>query len=406
MAVLCRTSRLFTLLRQAFDEREVPVEIVGLAGLLRMPEVVEVLAYARAVQDPTASVALARILLGARYRVGFKDIALLARLATEKTKSLRDDYELEDDDIESQPVLLAEALEHLEDVEALSEEGRERLAGFREELRALRVEARRPVGEFLGEVIRRIGILDELDADPDRRRGMGARRNLAAFLDEVHAFQPVDGELTLRVFLDHIDAVERLDKQEWAPVQPSDADSVKVMTIHVAKGLEFDHVFVPGFAHEILPNPKVPAEPGGARQVAGLRAAGRRRHPAALRGKPLGVPRRAEGAGDHRGAPDRLRRAHPRAQDARCQRRLLVRRQHLPEEGEPLPERADGLGRRQRPRGRSRWTRPRRARRTPCSGCASGSCATGPARRSRRPPIRCSPAAGARRRSSPRGRPV
>ena len=110
-------------------------------------------------------------------------------------------------------------------------------------------------------MIRRIGILDELDADPDRRRGLGARRNLAAFLDEVHAFQPVDGELTLRVFLDHIEAVERLDKQEWAPVQPSDADSVKVMTIHVAKGLEFDHVFVPGFAHEILPNPKVPQNP-------------------------------------------------------------------------------------------------------------------------------------------------
>jgi DNA helicase II / ATP-dependent DNA helicase PcrA len=261
MAVLCRTSRLFTLLRQAFDARDVPVEIVGLAGLLKMPEVVEILAYARAVQDPTASVALARILLGPRYRVGFKDLARLARLATERTRHLREAYELEDDDIEALPVLLAEALEQLEDVEGLSDDGRERLTGFREELKALRVEARRPVGEFLGEVIRRIGILDELDADPDRRRGLGARRNLAAFLDEVHAFQPVDGELTLRAFLDHIAAVERLDKQEWAPVQPSDADSVKVMTIHVAKGLEFDHVFVPGFAHELLPNPKVPQNP-------------------------------------------------------------------------------------------------------------------------------------------------
>src|SRR5262249_56787782 len=88
MAVLCRTSRLFGLLRQAFDERGVPVEIVGLAGLLKMPEVVEVLAYARAVHDPTASVALARILLGPRYRVGFKDIALLARLASVATAQL------------------------------------------------------------------------------------------------------------------------------------------------------------------------------------------------------------------------------------------------------------------------------------------------------------------------------
>jgi DNA helicase-2/ATP-dependent DNA helicase PcrA len=261
MAVLCRTSRLFTLLREAFDEREVPVEIVGLAGLLRMPEIVEVLAYARAVHDPTASVALARILLGPRYRVGFKDIAALARLANAQTRQLRDDFAIDPDDAEAEPVLLAEALEHLEEVEELSEDGRERLAAFREELRVLRAEARRPVGEFLGEVIRRIGILDELDADPDRRRGLGGRRNLAAFLDEVHAFEPVDGELTLRAFLEHISAVERLDKQEWAPVQPSDADSVKVMTIHVAKGLEFDHVFVPGFAHELLPNPKVPQNP-------------------------------------------------------------------------------------------------------------------------------------------------
>jgi DNA helicase II / ATP-dependent DNA helicase PcrA len=261
MAVLCRTSRLFGLLRQAFDERGVPVEIVGLAGLLKMPEVVEVLAYARAVQDPTASVALARILLGPRYRVGFKDIALVSRLASVETAQLREAYDMEDDDVEAEPVLLAEALEHLEAVEDLSEEGRERLAEFREELRVLRAEARRPVGEFLGEVIRRIGILDELDADPDRRHSLGARRNIAAFLDEVHAFEPVEGELTLRAFLDHIDAVERLDKQEWAPVQPSDADSVKVMTIHVAKGLEFDHVFVPGFAHELLPNPKIPQNP-------------------------------------------------------------------------------------------------------------------------------------------------
>ncbi|HEX6844712.1 MAG TPA: ATP-dependent DNA helicase [Actinomycetota bacterium] len=261
MAVLCRTSRLFGLLRRAFEERGVPVEILGLAGLLKQPEVVEVLAYARAVHDPTASVALARILLGPRYRVGFKDVALVARTATLKTRDLRERYELSEDDAEAEPFLLAEALEKLDDIEGLSDEGRARLAAFRDELRALRAEARRPVGEFLSEVIRRIGIVEELDADLDRDRAAAARRNLAAFLDEVHSFEPVEGELTLRAFLDYVDAVEKLDKQEWAPVQPSAADSVKVMTIHVAKGLEFDHVFVPGFAHGLLPNPEVPQNP-------------------------------------------------------------------------------------------------------------------------------------------------
>ncbi|MFN2589804.1 MAG: PD-(D/E)XK nuclease family protein, partial [Actinomycetota bacterium] len=88
---------------------------------------------------------------------------------------------------------------------------------------------------------------------------------LAAFLDEVHAFSPLEGELTLRAFLDYVDTVEAGEKQEWSPVQPSDEDSVKVMTIHQAKGLEFDTVFVPGLAHEVLPDDRVqhnPAEKG------------------------------------------------------------------------------------------------------------------------------------------------
>jgi ATP-dependent DNA helicase UvrD/PcrA len=259
VAVLCRTSRLFGLIQRAFDERDVPVEIVGLAGLLKQPEVAEVLAYARAVHDPKASVALARILLGPRYRVGYKDLALVARLATRESKQMLE-Y-MTEDDVEAEPFLFAEALERLDEVEDLSDEGRGRLTEFRDELRELRQEGRKPVGEFLGEVIRRIGILDELDADLDRPRATSARRNLAAFLDEVHGFEPVEGELTLRAFLDYVDAVEALDKPDWAPVQPSEEDSVKVMTIHVAKGLEFDHVFVPGVAHGYLPNPMVPQNP-------------------------------------------------------------------------------------------------------------------------------------------------
>jgi DNA helicase-2/ATP-dependent DNA helicase PcrA len=258
IAVLCRTSRLFEALQRAFTERDVPVEVVGLAGLLRLPEVVEVLAYARAAIDPLASVPLARILMGPRYRVGFRDLALVAALAKDETRRL---ISVDEDEAEATPFLFAEALERLDEVEGLSEEGRRRLERCRDELRGLRAETRRPVGEFFAELIRRIGILTELDAALDRPAANAIERNLSAFLDEIHAFEPVEGDLTLRAFLDYVDAAERLDKQEWAPVQPSDQDSVKVMTIHVAKGLEFDTVFVPGLAHGILPNPEIPQNP-------------------------------------------------------------------------------------------------------------------------------------------------
>lgn len=267
VAVLCRKSRLFVPLQQAFAERGIPAEIVGLSGLLRLPEIVEVLAYVRAVVDPYASVSLARVLLGPRYRVGVHDLARVAAWAKDRNYALRDrgrDLLGEDED-EASPFLFAEALEHLDEVERLSEEGRARLEEFRGELVALRAQARRPVPEFLAEIVRRIGLLAELDASLDVERAAATRRNLAAFLDEVHAFTPLEGELTVRALLDYLDAVEASDRPEWSPVQPSDEDSVKVMTIHQAKGLEFDTVFVPGMANELLPDVRIqqnPAEKG------------------------------------------------------------------------------------------------------------------------------------------------
>jgi DNA helicase-2/ATP-dependent DNA helicase PcrA len=268
IAVLCRSSRLFVPLQEALAERDLPAEFVGLVGLLKMPEVVEVLSYARAVADPYASVSLGRILLGPRYRVGFKDVARVAAWAAAANRGMRD---ADRDDVP--PYLFAEALEHLDEVAAISEEsghplsdeGRARLEELRAELAALRVEARRPVGEFFAEIIRRTGLLAELDASTDVAWAAATKRNLAAFLDEVHAFSPLEGELTLRAFLDYVDTVEAGEKQEWSPVQPSAEDSVKVMTIHQAKGLEFGTVFVPGFARDLLPNLMVqqnPAERG------------------------------------------------------------------------------------------------------------------------------------------------
>ena len=78
MAVLCRTHRLFEALQLAFGAMEVPAEFVNLAGLIHLPEIVEVLAYARATEDPRDGVALARILTGPRYRVGLRDLGVLA----------------------------------------------------------------------------------------------------------------------------------------------------------------------------------------------------------------------------------------------------------------------------------------------------------------------------------------
>ena len=352
MAVLCRTSRLFTLLRQAFDEREVPVEIVGLAGLLRMPEVVEVLAYARAVQDPTASVALARILLGA---------ALPGRVQGHRLARAPGDRE----DQEPARRLRAGGRRHREPTGAAGRGAR----APRGRRGAVRGRARAAGGVPRG-------------AAGAARRGAAAGRRVPGRGDPAHRHPRRAGRRP-RPAPRHGRAAQPRGVPRRGPRVPAGrrrAHAARVPGPHrrggaarqagvgagaalrrrLGQGHDDPRRQGPGVRPRLRARlrPRAPAEPegaaepGGARQVAGLRAAGRRRHPASLRGQPVGVPRRAEGAGDHRGTPDRLRRAHPRAQDARRQRLLLVRRQHLPEEGEPVPERADGLGRRQRARGR------------------------------------------------------
>ncbi len=264
VAVLCRTHRLFESLQLAFAAREVPAEFIGLAGLVRTPEVVEVLAYARAAANADDSVALARILTGPRYRVGYADLARVAAWTKTSESALRrrlqeQRLQVDEDLVESEPYLIAEALEHLDEVEGLSAEGRRRLEAFAAELAGLREAARRPVPEFLAEVLRRIELGAELEAEVDPALAAAKRRNLSAFLDQVHAFQPVEGELTLRGFLGYLDTME--EDREWSPVQPSEEDSVKVMTVHAAKGLEFDTVFVPGLANGLFPNDRVQHNP-------------------------------------------------------------------------------------------------------------------------------------------------
>src|SRR4029450_8412579 len=140
MAALCRTRRLFEALQLAFGAMEVPAEFVNLAGLIHLPEVVEVLAYARATEDPRDGVALARILTGPRYRVGLRDLGVLAgwsRTSGGELRKLLADLALDEDDdlLEDHPFLIAEALERLDEIEGLTEEGRGRARGVRDRAR-------------------------------------------------------------------------------------------------------------------------------------------------------------------------------------------------------------------------------------------------------------------------------
>jgi DNA helicase-2/ATP-dependent DNA helicase PcrA len=246
VAVLVRSKRLLGPLREALEQRGVPVEVVGLSGLLEMPEIVDLVSTLRVVADPGANVALARLLLGPRWRLGHRHLVRLARWASRHNWGLKDVLPGEDPDPGDVSFALAEALDHLDEVEGLDDEARELLAAFHDELRGLRAAARGSLLDLVQTVLERTGVWAELEASRDRRAAT-ARQNLSTFLDRVAAFAPVDGNPSLPAFLTYLDAVESAAEPVEA-VQPAPDDSVKLMTVHMAKGLEFPMVVVAGLS--------------------------------------------------------------------------------------------------------------------------------------------------------------
>ncbi|MGH2739363.1 MAG: ATP-dependent helicase [Actinomycetota bacterium] len=253
VAILCRKRKLMGPIADVLrEEGGIPVEVVDLGGLLRLPEAVDVLAWLRILENPADNVALARILLGPRWRIGYRDLVALARWSAERNYELADTLEQDRSPGDVRFALL-EALDHLDDIDGLSEEARARLNEFRGVLEEMRGAARGALGDVLAQVIERSGILRELEASADPA-AVGARRNLLNLVEHVSAFSPVEGEASLSTLVEYLDAAGATE-DELEPVQPSDENTVKMMTIHKAKGLEWDVVFVPGLAEsERRPN--------------------------------------------------------------------------------------------------------------------------------------------------------
>ncbi|HEY2443626.1 MAG TPA: ATP-dependent helicase, partial [Streptosporangiaceae bacterium] len=90
IAVLCRKRTQFPALRKALEALGIPVEVVGLGGLLTVPEVQDVVATLRVLHDPAASDALARLLTGPRWRIGPRDLIMLGRRARDLARVGRD----------------------------------------------------------------------------------------------------------------------------------------------------------------------------------------------------------------------------------------------------------------------------------------------------------------------------
>ncbi|HEX2024838.1 MAG TPA: ATP-dependent helicase, partial [Actinomycetota bacterium] len=247
-AVLCRKRRLFGPIAEELRGRGIPTEVVDLGGLLMMPEIVDVVSWLRVLEDPGRNIHLARLLMGPRWRIGYRDLVALARWSARHNRALQDELPDIDDMPGDVAFALAEALDHLDDEEmtGLSAEGRKRLKEFREVLAELRASATGSLGDLVGDIAELSGLLPELETSTDPA-ATGARRNLLNLIQHVSSFSPVHGEASLSTLISYLDTAEETE-DDLEPAQPSEANTVKLLTIHKAKGLEWPVVFVPGLA--------------------------------------------------------------------------------------------------------------------------------------------------------------
>lgn len=265
VAVLTRRNSQIGALFGELSARSIPVEIVGLGGLLQLPEILDVVCTLRVVSDVTANPDLLRLLSGARWRIGPRDLALLGQRATQLAGQRRG----EDTESGELAAALADAVADVDPTEVISlvdalsapgdlpysEPARERFAACAAELAALRAHAEEPVLDLVRRVIQTLGLDVELVATPDFDVA-GRRAQLATFLDAVAGYVDVDGDASLSGLLAYLEAeVQHSIGLEQAV--PTEANSVKLLTVHKAKGLEWELVFLPGVVGEVFPSTTV-----------------------------------------------------------------------------------------------------------------------------------------------------
>jgi len=220
---------------RAFEERlmtaGVPYRVIGGPRFYERQEIRDAIAYLSLIRNPAHDLAFARIVNTPRRGLGDATIGLIQ------------------DEARSRNVPMTTAALDLVDSGDLKSRARNAMAKFLADLETWRnLAATADPRSLLNEVLEASGYMDmwRLDKSPDSPGRVENLKELVAAMDEF---------MDIGEFLEYVSLV--MERQ-----QGSDTNRLTVMTLHAAKGLEFDHVFLPGWEDGVFPNQRSLDESG------------------------------------------------------------------------------------------------------------------------------------------------
>ena len=268
-ALLFRARKTQPWFLRALREHGVKYHVLGLGGLLAEPEIADLVSMLSVLSDPGAGLELIRVLAGSRWRIGVQDLHALNRLASwlrdrdhaqqvyadEVKERMRSSLtEGEGGSIVDALDFLANAREGHTALAHFSELGLARLRDAGQVVARLRARAALSLPDLVSLVEQELRLDIEVVANEDRPLG-GAP--MEALFDAIEGYLALDDASTrigseLNGFLAWLRAAE--EREDLAP-RPEDPEpgTVQILTIHGAKGLEWDLVAVPRLVADELP---------------------------------------------------------------------------------------------------------------------------------------------------------
>ncbi|MDP2670888.1 MAG: ATP-dependent DNA helicase [bacterium] len=240
IAILVRANSQADSFLRALNLKAIPHKFVGSSGLYTQPEIRLLISFLTAISNFDDSINLYNLVSSELYQLPVPDAIACMDTARRKNKTLRSVFE----------IVVANSEEGLE----ISAEGREIIKKLIKDLsEAAELSQKENVGRVLYIYLQKTAYLTRLE----REGGVEAEikiQNIARFFDKIAEFIDLAQNESVRVFVDYLEAMRLAgDDPATADFDP-DQDAVNVMTVHSAKGLEFEAVFMVGLVADRFPS--------------------------------------------------------------------------------------------------------------------------------------------------------